>query len=174
MNINAALSIDTAISWVNNQNFTDWRVVTLKYPYCGDLAVWRRALKHTFRELEQAFLRGSLLTTNKANGAGNSLRRLVVFGGDRGAGKGLHAHCLVDGIGNDEKFTALLRRAWHHSIARELRRIGTSKFIDQSADVYVKKSSDCCNGYVNYMLRYEGESLGFGFDKIVVEATNIS
>lgn len=167
---------DVFLKWLEQQKFDSWRVVTLKYPNTGDKSVWIKACELTFIELENTFLRGSLLTMNRANGAGDHLRRIVVFGGNKSAGEKIHVHCLVDGIGDDGKFQHLLNKAWKHSIKKAVRSSkGNDKFIfEESAQVYVKKTEGSCDRYGDYMMRPEGFDFKFGVDKVIFEALYLS
>lgn len=174
MNTYEISNAELIADWANRQNFTDWRMVTLKYPSFGDASAWRKALVHTFRELEQTFLRGSLLKVNKANGTGMHLRRLVALGGEKLTDTVLHAHCLVDGIGNDEKFEAQLKKAWRHGIARAIEKSCAGQFNNKDANIWVHKTSGCCRNYVEYMFRHEGMSLGLGMEKFVENATYLN
>lgn len=159
------------VEWLQAQSFESWRVVTLKYPRCSNRTTWERALKNTFKELDNTFLRGGVLTINRDNGAGKHLRRLVALGGDASAGVVLHAHCLVDGIGNDDRFVKLLQKAWRNNLAAEIRRVRNTHFYEQEAEVYLDKTDGECRKYTKYMVREEGNDFRFGVDKVVLAAS---
>lgn len=157
--------------WLQAQSFEGWRIVTLKYPRCSNRTTWEQALKNTFRELDNTFLRGGVLAINQQSGAGKRLRRLVALGGDRSAGEALHAHCLVDGIGRDDRFVTLLQKAWRNNLAAEIRQVKDTHFCEQEAEVYMDKTDGDCRQYTTYMVRKEGDDFRFGVDKVVLTAS---
>jgi len=180
MTSNTQLERENAlIDWAAGQEFDDWRVVTLKYPFFSNEAVWKKVLVHTFRELEQSFMKGKTLTQNKAIGAGSNLLRIVVLGGNRNGNIKLHCHCFVDGVGDDKQFTSLLNRAWKNNMSKELRKLGIPYRDDAQLDsndeyIYVERGSGERRNYLKYTLRYEGEQLGNGINKVVLEATKLN
>ncbi|BCM07123.1 hypothetical protein MAFF241647_14800 [Ralstonia solanacearum] len=159
--------------WVNAQPVQNgWRLVTLEYPRWKKIGLWSEAVKHTMRELSQTFLKGALATQNKATGA-NSLRRVVALGGDRANGVALHAHCLVDGMGDDEKFDEKLDRSWVNNVGRIVRRDGLP-FREGEAKVFSRRIDGTPTDYIHYIVRYEGSDLNFGANKIDVSNTYLT
>jgi len=173
MSIQDRNSVNGLIKWVEEQVNADWLVVTLRYDETQDKALIERALVHTMRELEQTLVKGANLTTNKANGAGNRLRRLVALGGDYENETSLHIHLLIDGFNNIEKFTALLEKAWVNNLAREIKKASDTPFKKKSVSVFVEDLRSL-HKYVPYIVRFEGKDLGNGMDKVVGDATYLS
>ena len=86
----------------------------------------------------------------------------------------MHAHCLVDGIGDDERFERLLQKAFHRNLAHEIRRVNSAHFYEQDAKVYLHKTDGSCSRYTEYMLRQEGYDFRFGVDKVVLAASYLN
>lgn len=160
------------VEWIDAQSVQGWRVVTLQYPRWKDLGLWSKAIKYTMRELKQSFLTGALASQNKATGA-NNFRRVVVLGGDKTTGTALHAHCLIDGIGDDDMFARKLQTSWVNNTGK-LVRLDNLPFHEREAQVYSRRLVGNATDYMHYMVRNEGNDLKFGVAKIDVSNTYLT
>lgn len=157
------------VEWIESQPVEGWRVVTLEYYRWSNQDMWSKPIEHTMRELDQTFLQGSLRTANKASGA-TKLRRVVALGGDKARGVPYHAHCLIDGIGDDEQFQRRLRAAW----TKNVRKFAGATFSERDALAYSRRAANGIADYIYYVVRHEGSDLKFGVDKIDVSNTYLS
>ncbi|MFM0474768.1 hypothetical protein [Paraburkholderia strydomiana] len=162
-------NVDHWIAWVNSQPVDGWRIVTLGYPLWTQKEMWRKPIAHTMRELGQTFLKGEIRRQNEMSGA-TQLRRVVVMGGDRAAGVELHAHCLIDGIGDDADFEKRLRTVWTNNV----RKFDSAKFREEKILVFSRPATDGIAEYMKYTVRHEGHDLRFGVDKIDVSNTYLT
>lgn len=158
--------------WIDAQPVHGWRIVTLEYPRWNYTGLFHKAIKHTMRELTQTFLTGPLASQNKASGA-NSIRRVVALGGDTATDTAFHAHCLVDGIGDDEMFKRKLHKSWVNNTGR-LVRLDNHAFHEREAKIYSRRLVDKATAYMNYIVRSEGNDLKFGVTKIDVLNTYLT
>ncbi|MDN7925254.1 hypothetical protein [Burkholderia vietnamiensis] len=156
-------AVDQWVEWIESQPVQGWRIVTLEYPPWTRKEFWSAPIAQTMRELDQTFLKGSLRTQNKKSGAIN-LRRVVALGGDRSLGVPFHAHCLIDGIGDDGKFQERLRVAWTNNV----RKFTDGPFDERVALTYSRRATNGVAEYIYYVVRHEGNDLKFGVDKIDV------
>lgn len=162
-------NVDHWIAWVDSQPVDGWRIVTLGYPLWTQKEMWAKPIAQTMRELDQTFLKGSLRRQNDKSGA-SKLRRVVVMGGDRAAGVELHAHCLIDGIGDDAVFETRLRAAWTNNV----RKFNNAEIREDKIQVFSRPAKDGIADYMMYMVRNEGNDLRFGVDKIDVLNTYLT
>ena len=162
-------NVDHWIEWVDSQPVDGWRVVTLGYPLWTQKEMWRKPIAQTMRELDHTFLKGSLRRQNEKSGA-SQLRRIVVLGGDRAAGVELHAHCLIDGIGDDAVFEKRLRVSWTNNV----RKFNNAVVREDKIQVFSRPAKDGIAEYMKYMVRHEGHDLRFGVEKIDVSNTYLT
>lgn len=154
---------DQWVEWIEAQPVQGWRIVTLEYPKWTRREMWSAPIMHTMRELDQTFLKGGLARLNKETGA-TKLRRVIALGGDRTLGVPFHAHCLVDGIGDDDRFQQRLHIAW----ANNVRKHTNGTFCEREALTYSRRAINGIAEYIYYVVRHEGNDLKFGVDKIDV------
>lgn len=157
------------IEWIETQPADGWRIVTLEYPRWTRKNLWAEPIRQTMRELEQTFLTGELRRKNESSGA-TKLRRVVALGGDREQGVAFHAHCLIDGIGDDAKFEKRLQKVW----ANNVRKHTNGPFYEKEALTYSRQAVGGVAEYMKYIVRHEGNDLKFGVDKIDVPNTYLT
>lgn len=167
------ISTKAYIEWLENQNFRTWRIVTLTCRCSSNKAAWRDALVQTFRETEQNFIKGTVLAQNIAQGFGKQLIRFVAFGEDKKNDTKLHVHCLINGIGCDERFTKILEKAWFNHIKREVEKRSDVEVMQKDVGVYLDHTDGITIGYADYIVRAEGKDFAIGLDKVVVDATRL-
>lgn len=160
------------VNWIDQQPVTGWRIVTLQYPRWSNLDHWRKAIKHTMRELEQSFLKGPLVSKNMASGAAH-LRRVVMMGGSKEQDIAFHAHCLVDGLGDDQIFKKKLHTAWVNNV-RKIVVKGDHQFYENEATTFARAAVNGASEYIYYTVRHEGTDLKFGVDKVEVPLTYLT
>lgn len=167
-----ARTMNELVAWTEAQPVQGWRIVTLEYPRWKRKGTWSKAIMHTMREVKQTFLKGSLASQNKATGA-NDLRRIVALGGDRTNGIALHAHCLIEAIGDEGTFRKRLENAWINTV-RKVTRSEHQPFYEREAQTYCRKAENGFSEYIYYMVRHEGNDLKFGVEKIEVPHTYLT
>jgi hypothetical protein len=162
------LAADGLLKWIDDQRDVDWVIATLRIQgkTMSEREQLGKVLNQTIRRFEYKTLGG-----NAVNRRGEHLRCVAFFGGNPGTGVFLHYHLLLEKRTRKpmdlETFRMILEVEWKKQLPR-LRR--WNALTDQiTGDVWMEASTPNVNGYINYVQRFEGSTLGYGIDKVDVK-----